>query len=172
MAPACISQGSWKITFELPSTLAEDLFSPEEHYVVPEEFKSGGLHFWWYIKAVVRQEMMQELATPPPVPARGTPALTMTTATIPASTMSTVTTPASPTTSTAATQTPSELVQVAPVTRKQKRKSAHSSAPYDKDQLKPDNMGESSSDKDAGESPSKEDKGKDPSKANQGESPS
>lgn len=39
-----VFSGSWKKTLELPSTQAEDLVSPEEHYVVPEESNSGGLY--------------------------------------------------------------------------------------------------------------------------------
>ncbi|PKU33508.1 hypothetical protein llap_16192 [Limosa lapponica baueri] len=74
--------------------------------------------------------------------------------------------------STTATPTPSVLAQVAPVARKQKRRSAHSPAPYDEDQLKPDSMRENSSDEDLGEGFRKADKGKGPSQADQGESPS
>ncbi|PKU27239.1 hypothetical protein llap_22457 [Limosa lapponica baueri] len=118
------------------------------------------------IPQVTPQPVMAQ-ATPTPAPAQATSQPAPARA-IPALTTSTITTPAASTTSTTATQTPSELAQVAPVTRKQKRRSTHSPAPYDKDQLKPDSMGESS-DEDPGEGPSKADKGKDPSKADQGE---
>ena len=66
--------------------------------------------------------------------------------------------------STAATPTPSVVVQVL-VTRKQNKRSVCSPASSDKDQIKLDTVGENSSGEDLGKGPSKEDPGKDPSQA-------
>ncbi|KAM6357021.1 uncharacterized protein FN964_006108 [Alca torda] len=68
-----------------------------------------------------------------------------------------------------ATRTPSAPVQVAPVTRRKKKRSGSSSVPCDKDQVKPDSRGEDSSDEDQGRS-SKDNRGEAPASAQEEES--
>ncbi|KAM6366001.1 uncharacterized protein FN964_002408 [Alca torda] len=68
-----------------------------------------------------------------------------------------------------ATRTPSAPVQVAPVTRRKKKRSGSSSVPCDKDQVKPDSRGEDSSDEDQGTS-SKDNRGEAPASAQEEES--
>ncbi|KAM6381871.1 uncharacterized protein FN964_007724 [Alca torda] len=68
-----------------------------------------------------------------------------------------------------ATRTPSAPVQVAPVTRRKKKRSGSSSVPCDKDQVKPDSRGEDSSDEDQGTS-SKDNRGEAPVSAQEEES--